>query len=303
MQQSLSKSFYWYHAFGLSIQSEIPLPVESYEPSEAEIYFGYARVPEKLEGARVHGAMFESSGNKALIAIPGVARYLVEAGCRVSIEAAPQANESDIAAFLSGMVCGILMHQRHLLPIHGTAVGWEGKCLVFSGISGAGKSTMAAWFVKHGAMLVADDISAIRLGAAGAELLPGFPILRLWEDSLKELGIPPEALHPVRPGLRKFFLPSEKYQALPIPIDAIFVLGHHNRNDILCDSLRGMEKFRVLKNNVLRSQFVHSSDIQKLQFPILHQLAGQAEVYRVRHPRKLASVHTLGQWLIDTLKG
>lgn len=300
--QATAKTYFRYKAFGSGIWSVIEMPMTPSHSAPADMVFDYGPVPMHLEGAKVHGAMFESVGTRALIAVPGVARYLIEDGRHVTIDPADTATNADLAAFLSGMVCGILMHQRHYLPVHGTSLVWEDNCLVFSGLSGAGKSTLSAWFVRDGAALLADDVSAIQLRGRQALLFPGLPVMRLWEDSLAALHIPPDNLKPVRPELRKYYWPAPRLCEVPQEVHSIFVLGNHNLPDTQIQALKGMEKFRVLKNNVLRSQFVQASDFQKSQFGVLHHLAANARVYRVRHPRKLSDIDTLGRLIINTIR-
>ena len=56
---------------------------------------------------------------------------------------------------------GIILMQRKILPLHGSAVAIDGKAYAFIGESGAGKSTLAAAFMNKGYELMTDDIVAI----------------------------------------------------------------------------------------------------------------------------------------------
>ena len=93
------------------------------------------------------------------------------------------------ALYLLGSARGALLHQRGLLPLHANAVVLAGRAIAFCGHSGAGKSTIAAWFHDRGDPILADDICAVD-GAATGEIIayPGVPRLRLWRDALEKGG-------------------------------------------------------------------------------------------------------------------
>jgi len=64
---------------------------------------------------------------------------------------------------------------RDFLFLHGVAVGVKGRAWVLLGGPGAGKSTAAAWWICHGAELVAEH--AVPLSSAGGEVHPlPFPL-------------------------------------------------------------------------------------------------------------------------------
>lgn len=66
------------------------------------------------------------------------------------------------------------------LVLHGSAVGIDGRAVVFCGPSGSGKSTVAAAMALSGAAVITDDALRVTLGAAGPpRCFPGVPELRL----------------------------------------------------------------------------------------------------------------------------
>ena len=52
--------------------------------------------------------------------------------------------------------------ERRDATIHAAAVEVDGRCLIFSGSSMSGKTTLAGWMVAHGARYIADEIVALR---------------------------------------------------------------------------------------------------------------------------------------------
>ncbi len=184
---------YRYHAYGLDILSQ--LPVTGFEPaevSEADVTIRLGDVPESLPDAVNKGVLYQSTETEFLLQIDQVARYHVRNGREIVVQLLGKSSPGDISAFISGTVLGALMHQRRMLPIHASTVVYHEKCLVFAGISGSGKSTLAATVIRAGGSLVADDISVIDFSGEKPSVCPAFPMIRIWEDSLKHLGIPYE---------------------------------------------------------------------------------------------------------------
>ena len=128
-------------------------------------------------------------GEALLLTIPDVARYRIEGGTEIVVDAHPSAPDRNIRLYLLGLAFGALLHQRGLLPLHANAVEVDGKAVAFMGESGAGKSTLAAWFHDRGHRIVADDVCVVGFSKGGQAFAhPGLPRLRLWDEALEASG-------------------------------------------------------------------------------------------------------------------
>ena len=153
---------YIYQAFGLQILSCLPCPelLPSSQPPDVTITYG--RVPEGLTEPFPEKFCYQTAPGLFLLKIPNIARYLVKNGKEIIIDRAPQANDTDVRLFLLGSVMGALIHQRGGLPLHGSAIRLpDGTAAIFMGLSGVGKSTLAAAFHQRGYEVAADDVSLI----------------------------------------------------------------------------------------------------------------------------------------------
>ena len=76
-----------------------------------------------------------------------------------------------IPIVIPGTVTAFLLSIRGWAVLHGSAVEFDGRALAFVGVSGQGKSTMAALFCSAGAALVTDDVLPLEfaLGPGGEE--------------------------------------------------------------------------------------------------------------------------------------
>jgi hypothetical protein len=274
-----------YHAYGLDILSQIP--VTGFEPAvifRAEVTIRLGDVPESLPDAVNKGVLYQSTETEFLLQIDRVARYHVRNGSEIVVQLLGKSSPGDVSAFISGTVLGALMHQRRMLPIHASTVVYNEKCLVFAGISGSGKSTLAAAVIMAGGSLVADDISVIDFSGEKPAVCPAFPMIRIWEDSLKHFGIPYHELEPVRGELRKFYMPVSLFHRSQTPIHRIFILATHNKEKLEIKELQGLDKFRVLKKHTYLFRGIPKTGLEQNHFLLVNRLAGQVPVTLITRP-------------------
>ncbi len=77
--------------------------------------------------------------------------------------------------------------QNGFLPIHGSAVRFRGKTILFPGITKKGKSSLAATLIKFGGKLITEDIALFRLTQNKETLLPSYPLIKLSKEVNKEI--------------------------------------------------------------------------------------------------------------------
>jgi hypothetical protein len=170
-----------------------------------------------------------------------------------------------------------------MLPLHASTVVYKDRCLVFAGLSGAGKSTLAASLLKAGGLLVADDISVIDFTGPPA-VCPAFPTIKIWDDSLRHLGISSKGLHAVRGELKKYYLPVTGFSAEKKVIHRIFVLGSHNRTRAEIKEVMGVDKFRVLKKHTYLFRGIPNTGLEQNHFLLASKLASMVPVTRLIRP-------------------
>ncbi|HVX58012.1 MAG TPA: hypothetical protein VHA37_09915 [Candidatus Saccharimonadales bacterium] len=262
------------------------LPAEAGAVPDVEIV--YTDVPATLPDALARGVRFQAGRDKLLLVVDGVARFLIEQGNKISIARCPSAEDDDVRAFLLGSVFGALLHQRQDLVLHGSAIEWNGEAVVFVGLSGVGKSTLASAFRKKGHAILTDDLSVIRPGPSGRMLVsPGFPQIKLWLDSLKRLDLSPDGLRRIRNKLEKRAIPlGEDFAGGALPVRKLYMLRPHNRPDLKLVALDGPQKFHVLKNHTYRFGFLAAIEGKMGHFQYGLKLAQQARMAVVIRPRE-----------------
>jgi hypothetical protein len=286
-----------YRAFGLKLRSTIPLPEliadDTSGDPDAQIVFG--SVPPDLPRASLVRGRFQAAAGSLLLRIEGVARYLVSDGRRIVVEPDARAPDDDVRLFLLGSALGALLHQRHDLVLHGSAINASGHGVLFLGTSGSGKSTAALAFRQRGYPMLSDDLSVVRAGAGDRmEVQPGYPQAKLWLDSLASLNIAGDDLRRIRRSMEKRALPLDvSFFPSALPVARIYVLRPDDRDDIHLDQLAGSRRFATLKTHTYRLRFLAGSGSTAEHFRSAVQLAQQAPIAIVSRPRALARLTEL----------
>lgn len=275
-----------YHAFGLSIDCAFALP----ELGEARARAGEADLTIRLGPVARHGS--EGGGPRNGIRWIGpaqfwlhvnqVAHYLVSQGREITVMAEPDADPSALRAYLLGSVCGAMLVQRGHLVLHGNAIRLGHGCLVCVGDSGAGKSTLAAGFLKRGYQVLADDVVAVD---GEGHAIPGFPRIKLWQDAADQLGISTEGRTRVFPAMEKFNLPIEPFDPeLRLPIRWVYHLTTGQVESIGIEPVTGLRRFRLLRDNTYRNEYLDGPDLLSGHLRRCSQLAGQIHLATVSRP-------------------
>jgi hypothetical protein len=135
----------------------------------------------------------------------------------------------DTASYLLGPILGLLLRLRGVTCLHASVVAFDDRSVAFVGSQGAGKSTTAAAFARHGHGVLSDDIAPLAEREGVFHVMPAYPHLSLWPDSVKMLYGSSEALPRFIPNWdkRRLDLGNEgtHFENRPLPLGAIYILG------------------------------------------------------------------------------
>ncbi len=248
-----------YSVFGLVIASEIGLaelePADPGATPDAVVRHGAVALPEANPG-------YSAAEEGTLLTVPKVGRYLISGGREILVDPAHGASERNVRLFLLGSAFGALLHQRGLLPLHANAIEIEGRAFAFCGHSGAGKSTVAAWFHDRGHRILADDVCVIGFDEVGGALaFPGIPRLRLWREALEASGREADAFTRSFDDLDKYDVPTGREAAsAPLPLGAIYLLRKAEEGAAPAEITRliGVDAVETLVSNTYRGAYLRT---------------------------------------------
>ena len=200
----------YYHAYGLVIASELDLgPGANVAPANIDVIIRYAAVPDDFPDSSLRTQTHEiANGDKLLLKVPGIGRFLAASGCVIEIEPAENTSAPRIRSFVLGTLMSAILHQRGLTPFHASAIQVADEAVLFLGKSGSGKSTLAAYLNRCEYPLLNDDVCALQIDNQGAPfLLPGFPRIKLWQDAMQKLDLPREESNRLANRVGKYEMP------------------------------------------------------------------------------------------------
>ncbi|MBI1202391.1 MAG: hypothetical protein GC182_07760 [Rhodopseudomonas sp.] len=217
-----------YRVCGLTVGSDIMLPglnaATSATPTH-DVTIELGTTPTSLSDATANGPTWQIAGQQFLLAIPGIARFLLTDGHHITVTPDTDGDPTDIPIFILGTVFGILLHQRGQIVLHASAVRVNGKAVLFCGRSGSGKSTMAAALAKHGFPVVADDVGAISITAGATPTVhPEGRHLKLWAQAIDRLDLAAGRGDRVRRRLEKYYVAPDDVFVQSLPLAAIYIL-------------------------------------------------------------------------------
>jgi hypothetical protein len=309
-----------YGIFGLGLESAIHLPeLPAAGQGATDLHFilteptttnelGWLHRWYAADGTQTLACAHEGDGYR--LRFPEWADFVLDGTC-AHIRALPQHDTPPAVLrhlLLDQVVPRALAHQGHII-LHASAVRLPEGCVCLAGPSAAGKSTLAAALCHAGGELLADDSVLLRPGHQGVELVPSYPGLRLWTDSLAAVGPSDTFSQPMRPDdMAKRRLipthPTTTRQDSGCPLTAVFLLSlsaEPRATNIVVRLVHGAEGIAAL----MRQTFV--LDVHDRPFAARH-LAALADVantglpvYRLSYPRHFAQLQAVCEAITRTL--
>jgi len=176
-----------------------------------------------------------SDGRFHFIYADGTEFFIDSAGTRVRALWPDTLTIEDTAVYLLGPIIGFILRLRGIVSLHASAVVVDNRAVAFLAPAGFGKSTVAAAFAARGFPVLTDDITALMEIEDTPWVLPAYPLVRLWPDSVSVLlgsdaSLP--RLSPNHPSWDKCYLdlsmPPYRFQSEPVPLMAIYTARASN---------------------------------------------------------------------------
>ena len=280
---------YFYHIFGLKIESVIAFLDMPQGEGNPDVVIRYGKVPDEILDAKIKGVRYQAGPGKFLLRVDNVGKYYVTNGNDILIERETGVADEEVLLFLMGSAMGALLHQRNILPLHGSSIEVDGGGIIFTGPSAIGKSTLAGAFRKKGYNLLSDDVCAVTAkNNKDSHIIPGFPRLKLWADALKKLNEGRKGLNRVRldQDLEKYFVPFDNVDNGHVRVKSVFVLETTNTDQFEVVQLQRGDKIDPIINNTYRPRFLDGLGGKKEHFKQCAAVAAKAAVIRITRPRK-----------------
>jgi hypothetical protein len=295
-----------YRVHGLVIASELEFPELAPVTSELarppDLIVRLAKLPADLETIATDVPGLFLTRDSLLLVVPGAGRFAVRDGAEVTIEMVDNPDMALLRLYFFGSVMGLVCHQRGILPLHASAVAFDGQAIAFCGDPGMGKSTLAAFCVKAGARLVADDVLVVSIeGGSYVMANPGMPKVKLWRDALEALGRTTEGLSPDWARSEKFHVPAGHLVVTePVRLSRIYILdADENAGAGVITAVSGAEAVPELIQNTYRREYLDFAHRRAAHFADCIRLSTLTPVVRLRRKRDPARLMMTASMLMD----
>lgn len=301
---SVDTSRYRYRAFGLNIESELSLDglLPSDGPAEVQVRCGKVDVP--FPGPAGENAYWTEGDRKFAFRVKNIGSFLIRDGAEVVVDRGEHPDSEAYPLYVLGTCSGVLLMQRGLLPIHGSALSLEDKEVIITGHSGAGKSTLTAALSRKGYRFLADDIAAVQVEGDGTPwIMPAFPRQKLWRDAAEHIHGGVDAYERI-PGIRdKFHIPMvEQFISSKRRLRALFEISVHRGENVEWSEAAGMEKLEILLRSTYRPELVGALGIGAWHFQQCARVAANVAVFKLRRPESGYSVEQQTEAVLKALE-
>ncbi|MFA5915498.1 MAG: hypothetical protein WC830_18295 [Burkholderiales bacterium] len=239
----------------------------------------------------------------------GLADFLVNHSGR-HVNCVPQAETppETIRHLFLDQVIPPLLNLRGSEALHASAIQIDGGAFAFIGMSGQGKSTLAAAFYAVGYPILCDDCLLLKSDADQVVVEPAYPGLRLWDDSRGFLFGDARATLPVSHynDKRRICAPesSSGYGGL-LPLHGIYSLLLNKEVGStaapLIEPLSIRDAFMELVSYAFRLDLTDQAMILR-QMQFLERVAREVPLKRLRLPADLAALPAVREMILQDLK-
>jgi hypothetical protein len=175
------------------------------------------RVWELAQGALLH-----------LVFSDGTQFWLNRKGSSIWATWSGKSSFENAISYVLGPILGIVLRLRGIVCLHASAVSLEGRCVAFVGAAGAGKSTAAAAFARSGYGIISDDIVGLVERDQRFYVLPAYPHVCLWPESVAMLygsvDALPRFLHDWEKRRLTLGEGGTRFESRTLPLDAVYLL-------------------------------------------------------------------------------
>ncbi|AWV97404.1 serine kinase [Arcticibacterium luteifluviistationis] len=276
-----------YLAFGLHIKSDLDFSDMLQTSShENDVNIEKSIIPEEdFEFTNVFRKGVQASiafkDNAVILNWDGIVRCQISAGKELLYQQLGD-DEQTLKLFLLSEAIGILLLQRNIFLLHGSAVLLNNKAHVFVGEPGAGKSTTAAAFWKNNQTILTDDLVAIDIHGDTPKVIPAFPQFKIWENTVSGLSIDDALLRPSFEGIKKYLVTQDfdSFPTEPCELKSINILtldGNQEELNMLNVPIELLRHF-PLPHQILRG-LVHAT-----HFKSAVNLSLKVKIVRLNRP-------------------
>lgn len=237
-----------------------------------------------------------------LLRFPNLADFKINANTlAVRCQPVPNVPIATIKQLYLNQVVPLVQSRSSKLVFHGAAIVAKESAIAFVGVSGRGKSTLAASFGSNNYPFLTDDGLLIKKLDDTYHVVPSHASVRLWDDSqLAILGSEAEFETPLDYTSKLRFPANERMVHLqkPCKLHRIYFLGDAVTGNIIITRLSHQKALLALINNSFLLD-IEDKKILTEHFQQLSKLSALGIFYQLDYPRNYEELANVRQAILD----
>ncbi|MGG6310580.1 aldolase [Paenibacillus macerans] len=296
-----------YKAFGLTISSDVLFPElqgqQCQDVDQADISIQIADLSglwTKIEGEEKTLVVRDSI---VMFKLPDIGIFCIQEGDMIQFTPVHGSDPNQVRLYLLGTCIGVILLQRRILPLHGSAIAINGKAYAVVGESGAGKSTLATVLLNRGYQLLSDDVIPVMFTEEEMPLaMPSYPRQKLWQESISQLGMTSGDYQPLFERETKFSIPvASRFHPDPLPLAGIFELVKNQEDQLGLGRIQGIERLSVLYRHTYRKTAIAPLGLKEWHFRTSVHLTNRIDLFRMIRPITGFTAHELADSIISEI--
>jgi hypothetical protein len=286
---------YNYQAFGLTIQSEFKCPflmTVKVDETAPDIYIRCGQVPPTFQKDALNRSRYQIQNSKIIISFQDVARFLIEDGSLITVDACTQ-DHAYISLFLLGPVISALLVQRNCFIVRATSMTLGENAILFCS-NESDNSEIITTFINHGYKLLSDNFSVLELQDDKAMVYSGYPLLKLSHSSLISFKADKNQFKAIGHRTNKYYVPIGQYFYEKPLLLAQIILLNKSENEMQSELLSGSTRLTSLLNMSPHLIFVTLLHRHEFNFINYAKLMRQAlTIRRIYYTSQTSFIHKI----------
>jgi hypothetical protein len=248
---------------------------------------------------------FYRVGSNYLLRFPDLADFIINSqNSSVQCWPVPDTAAATINQLYLNQLLPLLLSHQGKLVFHASAIEVDGLGIAFVGVSGRGKSTLAASFSSNHYRFLTDDGLLLEKTDDGYQVLPSHPSIRLWDDSQSAVLRPEASSEAALNYTSKLRFPASRDMVFcdnPCPLRRIYFLGDANASEIQFAILSPQEAMvELIKHSFLLD--IEDRKMLKTHFNAVSDLASLPIFFKLDYPRDYSELENLRHCVVQHAK-
>ncbi|TVR15129.1 MAG: hypothetical protein EA391_11465 [Balneolaceae bacterium] len=244
--------------------------------------------PKQIASPVVENSWMSINEHEFRMQVEQVGEFYAGYGKLVQYSVHPDATTSSIELYLNGSVFGAILHQRKILPIHGSSFIFNGKGVMLCGESGAGKSSLTTAFCLSGSEFLTDDVTPFEFAENKPFIIPRSDRVKLWSDSLDHFSESKTVLQKIRPEDEKYYFPIKQSSRERYPLSHVIIIKLKEGGVTEFKPVIKADAFAALHNEIYRLHYLSAMPSLKQYYLMqIASICNNCEVTVVLRPKNI----------------